>query len=152
MYFAVYNDDKDLCLVALDQSFNINKDIFPILIPLDYDFTSNLAIYYEKHVGADENKIQIITYDFIKIYDSISGCLDCRFDLFFNRRFIELYSVCHFISRGSKMMHEYNRIRPPKTLGLMFNYFAVKRRGDIKDDLKKTTYYIAKCYKQALVQ
>ena len=44
-------------------------------------------------------------------------------------------------------MSEYNRIRPPKSLTMLFNYFQMNKvLYDTKKDLAKNTLKISQCY------
>ncbi len=146
MYCAVYHDNKKLCLLALDQSYTPDKTIMPVLIPFNEMFTSNLCEWYEKHVH-DEHKIQIITYDFLYVYQGIANHIEVPYHYIFNNLFVDVYSVCHLINRRTKIMSEYNRIRPPKSLTMLFNYFQMNKvLYDTKKDLAKNTLKISQCY------
>jgi len=152
MYCSVFSDRGSLCIVALDQSYLPDKSIMPVLFKLDDSFSGNICEWYERHVH-DENKIQMITFDFLMVYKDIQDNLSVPYHLLFNPFALDLYTVCHLINRRSKIMSEYNRIRVPKKVGQLFNYFEVNKRGwDKPTDLAKVTLKISQCYVKAITR
>ena len=134
MYCCIHHNQKQVCIIAVTQSFSINKKIKPYTFNLDDTLTGHLCYYFEEHCK-DENRLQIICHHFPKLYREVLNELAVPYELLFNDSVIDLYTLTHFISRRSKIISVYERIRPAKTLSLLFKSVAVKERpcGIVKE-------------------